>query len=436
MKILLTGAGGFIASVVLEKLLEQGCQVVAVARRRANIPVTEAVSFIQADLQNLTRMEDWSPMLRGVDAVINCAGILREMRKGDFDLVHFEAPKALAEACIQNGVERFVQISALGTEQDGGFITSKHKFDEYLLRALPTAVVLRPSVVLSERGSYGGTSLLRALAALPGVLFVPGDGDQKIQPILLEDLACLVAQAATGASDAQSLEQTSGVAYTVGPEVVTLKEYLTLMRRWLKFPDAQIVSAPLSLVGAAVWIGRRLGAGPLNDTVWGMLQRGNYAESGAYERSCEKFDYAPRSVKGYLQTSASFVQDRWHARLYLLREPIWLTLVVVWLLSGIAGFAAQPETFSPILKTMGLPEFLWLPMVWFTSAVDLALGAFLLSRRHMALAGKLMLACTLGYTLALGLLAPSVWLEPLGGLLKNLPLLCLLSVFLAVEKLR
>ncbi|AZZ95258.1 NAD-dependent epimerase/dehydratase family protein [Hahella sp. KA22] len=436
MKILLTGAGGFIASVVLEKLLEQGCQVVAVARRRANIPVSDSVTFVQADLHHLTRMEDWSSMLRGVDAVINCAGILREPRKGDFDLVHFQAPKALVEACLQNGVERFVQVSALGTEQDGGFITSKHKFDDYLMRALPTAVVLRPSVVLSERGSYGGTSLLRALAALPYLLFIPGSGDQKIQPILLEDLASVVAQAATRTEDVQSLERSSGVAYTVGPEVITLREYLTLMRRWLKFPAAKLVSVPLSLIGLVAWIGQRLGAGPLNDTVWGMLQRGNYAEPGAYERSCEKFDYAPRSVKGYLQTSASFVQDRWHARLYLLREPIWLTLVVVWMLSGVAGIGAQPETFSPILKAMGLPEFLWRPMVWLTSAVDLALGVFLLSRRHMALAGQLMLACTLGYTLALGLLAPAVWLEPLGGLLKNLPLLCLLSVFLAVEKLR
>lgn len=67
-----------------------------------------------------------------------------------------------------------MQVSALGDPRDGEFIASKHALDADLQKLDLDWAILRPSVVYSPAGSYGGSSLLRALAALPFMLFVPG----------------------------------------------------------------------------------------------------------------------------------------------------------------------------------------------------------------------------------------------------------------------
>lgn len=110
-----------------------------------------------ADFARMTTPESWRETLRGVDAVVNAAGILRETGRQTFARIHIGGPLALARACVEAGVKRFVQISALGQPGDGEFIASKHRFDEALLALSLEAVVLRPSVVYAASGSYGGT---------------------------------------------------------------------------------------------------------------------------------------------------------------------------------------------------------------------------------------------------------------------------------------
>ena len=152
--------------------------------------------------------------------MVNCAGILREAGGATFEAVHHHALRALAEACRAAGVRRVVQVSALGDARDGEFIASKHRGDDALLAADIDAVVLRPSVVYSAAGSYGGTSLLRAMACVPWVLAVPGDGTQRLQPVDRDDLAaCVLAALERPAARGQVIE-------VVGPVELTLLEYL------------------------------------------------------------------------------------------------------------------------------------------------------------------------------------------------------------------
>lgn len=429
MKVLVTGANGFIGSAIVEALLDQGHDIVACGRTLSNLPRSPRVECRPLDLRRLQSPVDWLPLLADVQAVVNCAGILREGTRGDFDAIHHRMPRALAQACDAAGISRFVQISAVGTAADGGFITSKHRFDDYLLRSHAFATVIRPSVVISLRGSYGGSSLLRALAALPGVLLLPGSGEQKVQPILLEDLARLVMHVLQGPTNHAQL------IHAVGPEILSIRNYLTLLRGWLRLPPARLLTIPLPLIGMVAWCGQRLGVGPLTETVWGMLQRGNIGPADAYTQLAT-LGPPPRSIRQTLTQSASFVQDRWHARLYLLRPLLWFTLVLVWLLSGVAGLLAQPAQFSPILSQLPIPESWQYPLVFASSALDLGLGTALLLRYRPRLMMLLMGLSVLGYTALLGVFTPSLWLEPLGGLVKNLPILVLLAIAWSVEEMR
>lgn len=171
MRVLITGAYGFIGMHVVAALLRAGhVPVAAVRGSRAAMPGMDSVA---CDFTRDVDAAAWRPRLAGIDAVVNCAGILREARAGDFERVHATVPLALAQACRDAGVRRLVQVSALGDPRDAEFVASKHRGDEAILRSGIDAVVLRPSVVYSTRGSYGGTTLLRGLAALP-LIPLPG----------------------------------------------------------------------------------------------------------------------------------------------------------------------------------------------------------------------------------------------------------------------
>lgn len=426
MKVLLTGAGGFIGSALVQALLAAGHEVRAIARDVRRLP--PAADAVSLDLREALDPATWAPLLDGIDAVVNAAGILREERAGDFDRVHRQAPVALLEACTARGL-RFVQVSALGDPADGEFVASKHRFDAELLARDPTAVVLRPSVVLSLHGSYGGTSLLRALAALP-LLPLPAGGTQPLQPLLLDDLAALVLRCLQpGVADGRIL-------HAVGPEVLSLRELLQALRRWLQWRPAPIVAVPPALVRFAAGIGEIAGHGPLGRTMRAMLERGNVAPADGWQQAADATGVATASVRRALQITPSHVQDRWHARLYFLRPAIAAVLVLVWVISGVAGLLASPATSAPILDAIAIPAGWQAPLILATSLWNLVLALLFAGGWRPRTVLALMLLSVLGYTLALGVLAPSLWLEPLGGLLKNLGLFVLLLVYGVLEDLR
>jgi len=427
MRLLVTGANGFIGSAIVESLLASGHSVIAVGRSVPTCSNHHQLVSVQKNLLNLTHQADWLPLLENVEGVINCAGILRANPTQQFDTIHVKAPLALAKACIDKGIDKFIQISALGDPDDGEFISSKHRFDHQLLDLMPNALVLRPSVVVSLRGSYGGTSMLRGLSAVPEFLLLPGKGEQLIQPIMLEDLAKLVVEAV---SPDKNL---NGIIEVGGPEQLSIKEFLEGLRAWLKFPTRATIFVPDLVIKTACLMGDKFKAGPLNRTILALLESGNIVNE---KTGMDRFDYKPQSLMSKLQTQASFVQDRWHARLFLLQPIIWLVLTVIWLLSALAGFSADTEQFSPILLSVGFPERFHFSLVMFTSVLDLALGACLLVRFKERIMLWLMLMSTLGYSLLLGSMAPELWLDPLGGLLKNLAILPLLLTYMVMRNAR
>ncbi len=431
MKFLVIGANGFIASAIVEQLLQAGHQVV-LAVRKGNSPFTlRQVTTLQVDMNHMLDPAIWIDYLQGVDGVINCAGILRESVPGDYERIHYLAPQALARACATSGIQRFIQISAVGDAEHSDFIASKHRFDEWLLTSGLNAVVIRPSVVVSLRGSYGGTSLLRALAALPGFVVLPGRGDQKIQPVLLEDLSLIVVRLLE-----QQDRPNNPLLYVAGPEPVALKDFLVTQRQWLQLSAGYCINIPLSWVRLVVRLGQWFGRGPLGETVHTLLKRGNTVSPEAGHDVKDAAGIQPRSVIEAMRHSTSFVQDRWHARLYSVRPVILLVLSCLWILSGLSGVVHGQEGFSPILDAMKIPAVAHGSLVLITSALDIALGLAIWHSRCRSAVLWLMTFSLLAYTSALAILAPEFWFSPLGGLAKNLPLLVLLAICGVLEKQR
>jgi uncharacterized protein YbjT (DUF2867 family) len=426
VRVLVTGARGFLGSSIVAALIDAGHEVVSAVR--ASSAASEAGAIV-CDMARDTDEAIWLPRLAGIDAVVNCAGILRERGADTFEAVHVAAPMALFRACIGAGVTRVVQISALGDPDDGAFIASKHRCDDALQALSLESVVLRPSVAYSTRGSYGGTSLLRALAALPW-LMLPGAGTQRIQPVAVEDVAAAVVAVLAGRGGARETYE------LVGPNVVTLVDYLRVWRRWLGMRAGREWHVPATCVRAAAHIGDVFGRGPLGLAMWRMLERGNVGASDAWRRTRSDVGVAARSLERVLAQAPAETQDRWHARLYFWLPALRVLIALLFVASGVIALAMPDAAVDVATQGGPLPPAAVHLAARAGGVLDIVLGVLCIARWQRRRVLMLMAVLIAIYTIAIGIFWPQHWLDPLGGLVKNLPLLIALGVLTAVEERR
>jgi uncharacterized protein YbjT (DUF2867 family) len=428
VRILLTGANGFIGGQLLAGLRARGHEVVAAVRDpealRRKLPEIEAIAV---DFNRDTSIEDWWPRLEGIDAVINCAGVLHGGRGQDIEAIHAVTPIALFDACAATGLRRVVQISAISADADVGteYALTKKRADDHLRGLSLDWTVLRPSLVYGD-GSYGGTSALRGLAGLPMVSPLVADAAMAFRPLHIEDLVETVARVLEGDRFArQTLEP-------VGPDVVTLRDLVARYRAWLGLKPAIAMPIPLPVMQVAARVADMTGGGPLGTMSLRQLLAGNVGRepSGIFARA---IGFEPRSLEETLARRPAQTQDVWHARLYFLRPVLRLALVLMWLGSSVAGLLAPVNSYVAVdaaLTTLGLPVR---ALAIAFSVLDLLIAAALLVRWNVRLLAVVQLIVVAGYTAILTVLAPSLWLDPFGALLKNLPILVAIGIWAVLE---
>ncbi|MBK6801322.1 MAG: SDR family oxidoreductase [Novosphingobium sp.] len=426
MRILVLGAGGFIGRHVVARLLADGHAVTGVARSTGALEQAfPDARWLAMDLGKAVRGEDWADRLQGIDAVVNCAGVLRG---ADMDPVHVAMPRALHAAAKVAGVKRVVLLSAISARPDvrTDYAQSKLAGEAALRESGLEWTILRPSLVYAE-GSYGGTSLLRGLAALPWAVPVPAGQGHGFSPLHAADLAEAAARACTDPAMAgQVLEP-------CGPRDYELRDLLGLYREWLGFGPARFLAVPLPLMRLLGRVGDLTGSGPVSTNSLEQLLAGNAGDGAAFAKSA---GFAPRSLESALRDHPAQVQDRWHARLFFLAPAVRWVLALLWFASALAGFLHGAEWTRQFGQAAGLPQPLAELARIATSALDIGVGLLVLLDRRGRWATMVQLAMVLGYTVVLSWALPQLWADPLGAMLKNLPVLVLILVHGAIADSR
>ncbi|MEP6938549.1 MAG: SDR family oxidoreductase [Rudaea sp.] len=418
MRVLLTGAHGFIGAYVAAALRAAGHMVVACVRTPRG--AEELACDLARDLETST----WLPRLAGIDAVVNCAGILRETGIQTFAAIHVGAPLALFRACAEVGVRRVVQLSALGEPEDGEFVASKHRADAALAALDLEWTVLRPGLVYSASGCYGGTALLRSLAVLPGALFLPQRGAQRLRPVAAEDVgAAVVAALACPRAARQVIELT-------GPQTMCFVDYLRAWRAWFGLPRAFELRMPRPFVTATVGLGETLTRGPLCRVIWNLLQHERVGAGDTAQRLAATLQLSPRSLATALAERPCRAADLQAARLHSLVPALRVAFALLWLGSGIVGLLTTDLAVAATLPAWPLSFATTLARC--AGLADCVLGALLLFNVRTRLVTALMLAMLLAYTIAIGVFAAQHWLDPFGGLLKNIVLIVALMLLRAL----
>jgi uncharacterized protein YbjT (DUF2867 family) len=423
--VFIAGATGFIGRHLAEALVAARHQVVC-AVRNPSAATDNRFRYVAADFTRDFEVADWMSRIAGADVVINAVGILREQGTQTFDAIHGRGPRALFAACTAAGVPMVVQVSALGADEhaQSRYHLSKKETDDFLACLPLRSVIVQPSLVYGP----GGTSarMFTALASLP-LIVLPGNGEQKIQPIHVDDLiAAIVALLASG------VESGSRVPL-VGPYPLSLKDFLSMLRIAMGMGPGRSLPVPMPLVHAAARAGERLPGSLLDPETLRMLERGNTASSLCTARLLGR---EPRPPEDFIAASnASAV--RLHAQLNWLLPLLRLSIALVWIVTGIVSLGLYPVQDSyALLARVGITGLLAPLMLYGAALLDLAFGIAILvmsQRRWLWLA---QIAVILFYTALITWRLPEFWLHPYGPLLKNLPMLAAIWLLLELEERR
>jgi uncharacterized protein YbjT (DUF2867 family) len=182
------GGTGFLGRYVVQDLANAGYRICVIARNPdAALHLKTAGDPGQIALMsgNITRPESLAPALAESFAVINLVGVLFEKGRQNFAALQFKGAENLAKAARVAGVERFIQISALGVDKAFGseYARTKLQGEKAVASAFPGATILRPSIIFGAEDNF-----FNQFAALP-ILPLIGGGKTRFQPVYVDDVA-------------------------------------------------------------------------------------------------------------------------------------------------------------------------------------------------------------------------------------------------------
>ena len=434
MRCLVTGAYGFIGSEIVAALRREGFAVTGAGRdlelaRR----VLPGIEWIACDFNVDVTPAAWAPRLAGIDAVVNCVGILQGSLRDDAERIHAQATVALFEAAAAAGIRRIVHVSAVSaeTEVPTAYARSKAKADAALGRLDANWLIVKPSLVIG-RGAYGGTALMRGLAGLPLVLPLPGAGSERFQPIALDDLARGIALLA--ARD----EPSRTTLNAAGPETINLRAILVAYRSWLGFAKAREVVVPLPILRLLLRLGDAAGfIGHITSA------RSTSLAQLRYDTLVDGTPFAAASggrVKGFSETLAAWpatLQDRLHARAFFAVPVLQVSLALFWILTGV--LTLTPGSFASataLVAGAGFGAGVAKALVGAASLADMVLGALFLLPNWVRRAGVAQLMLSAFYLIGLSAIAPELWADHFGPLLKVVPMMAATCVVMAFQEKR
>src|SRR5258705_1709390 len=193
-KILVLGASGLIGRFVTDDLRARGLHVVGIARRFSSSQKASALDLelpvMSMDAASLAKLIGQ----HGIDLVVNCLGVLQDGPGSDTSNVHRDFVERLLRAIRASGrAIRLVHISIPGAadEDRTAFSRTKRQAERLIAEFGISYAILRPGFVIAP-SAYGGSAMLRALAAFP-IDLPKAESATPFQPVAVEDIAATIA---------------------------------------------------------------------------------------------------------------------------------------------------------------------------------------------------------------------------------------------------
>jgi uncharacterized protein YbjT (DUF2867 family) len=431
-RILVLGASGLVGWFVTDELRSRGFHVTGIARRFSSSQKAGALDFempiLSIDPVSLARIiQD-----HDIDLVVNCLGVLQDGPGSDTRAVHRDFVARLLQAIREAGrMVRLVQISIPGADDDDrtAFSRTKREAERMIAASGIAYAILRPGFVVAP-SAYGGSAMLRALAAFP-IQLPAAESATPFHPVAVEDIAATIAWLAGRNRNEIEIPSDSVSWDLMQPQPVTLGGVIEQFRSAFGTAEMERITMP----GFVLDFGARMGdlanwlgwMPPMRTTAIAELRRGVTGDPHPWIAAT---GIVPKTISQIVRQRSASIQDKWFARLFLIKPLVIASLVVFWTASGFIALMISYDAAAQILTSHGFTPSLVAPFTVGTSLMDMAIGILIAFRRTCAIGLIAGIAVSLGYMLGTAVLTPDLWVEPLGALVKTGPAIMLMLVAL------
>jgi hypothetical protein len=220
-----------------------------------------------------------------------------------------------------------------------------------------------------------------------------------------------------------------------GPDRLSFIEVVLAYRRWLGWAPPALIAVPgwaasvMFRIGDAVgWLGWRP---PIRSTARREIARGAVGDNSEWRRLT---GIDPETLAAALAREPASVQERWFARLYLLKPIAFGAFSSFWIITGLISLGPGWDPGKRLMYEGGVTEPLASAAVIAGALADIAVGAAIALRRTTRVGLLASLAISVVYIVLGTWPLPDLWRDPLGPLLKVWPILALNLLLLAIYR--
>jgi len=313
--IAVTGATGFVGRSVVRELLSKGHAVRALVRDR--VKATETFGQIDNNLElivgDILNPADCRSLVNGADVCINLVGIIREQGPATFDRMHIEATRNIVRACEQSGVNRFLQMSALGASPLAAaeYATSKFEGERVVRNSNLTWTIFRPGLIHGPDGAFTQLAADWAKGQKPPHFFMPyfsrSERDEHgsrtvvptVQPVFVDDVAKAFCDAINGDKSFGEIEP------LVGCEPIAFDDMLRAIRDALPSdgPNLAAIGLPGQIAAMKAKMAGMIGMGALLPFDEGMALMGQQDATADLTKARADLGFTP---VGFTETLAGY----------------------------------------------------------------------------------------------------------------------------------
>jgi len=340
-------------------------------------------------------------------------------------MVHHHGIANLFAACEQLKIRRVIHFSAIGVDREtpSAFSETKLSGDNALMERNLDWIILRPSVVIG-RPAYGASALMRGLAALPAIPVMPNTG--PLQIVLLEDVVRTVEHFLDPGAPTRKIVE------LVGPHRYSFLDVVALIRRWYRWPRAREVHLPKFASSVMYKFGDMTSLlgwrPPVRSNAEREIARGATGNLEDFRR----LGLRPKGLPEFFASEPASVQERWFARMYLLKSAIFVVLSLFWISTAYVSLGPGWDYGVGLMREGGVEGSGAALTVVAGALADLVIGLAIAYRPTSRCGLYAAIVISFTYAIIGTFLVPRLWADPLGPMLKIWPIIVLHFVALAV----
>ncbi len=219
IKIVVTGASGFVSRNLRKYLSEQNIELISISRKNFKQFKNESkIVSENYDEKNLLKK------IKGSDALIHLVGIGKQSVDIDYNLVNTEFTNHIVNLCKKAKIKKIVYLSGLGVSATTslGYFISKYNSEKIIINSRINYTIFRPSFIVGKDDLLS-KHLHKQIKN--GLIKIPGSGRYVIQPIHINDVVKIILKSTT------EPKFKNKVIDLVGPDNVTFEKYVKLFSK-------------------------------------------------------------------------------------------------------------------------------------------------------------------------------------------------------------